>query len=68
MKLVRAVAAVLVAVPFVVAALLAGCSRHGGEPPSGGVASEHATPTLEEGKRLAAERGVPVLVDFWAPT
>jgi hypothetical protein len=67
-KIVRAIAAVLVAVPFVVAALLAGCSGHGSGSRTADVASEHATPTLEEGKKLAAQRGVPVLVDFWAST
>lgn len=68
MKLSRAVAAVLVALPFVVAALLAGCSRHGAEPAAGGGGAGEAGLTLEEGKKLAAERGVPLLVDFWSPT
>ncbi len=68
MKLGRAVAEALVAVPFVVAALLAGCSPHGNEPHSSDSASEHTTATLEEGKRLAAKRGKPILVDFWAST
>lgn len=68
MKLVRAVAAFLVAVPFVVAALLAGCSRHDAEPATAGGGAGEARLTLEEGKKLAAERGVPVLVDFWSPT
>jgi hypothetical protein len=68
MKIVRAVAAVLVAVPFMVAALLAGCSRQGEEPSPASAVSGEAALTLEEGKRLATERGVPILVDFWAPT
>jgi hypothetical protein len=68
-RLLRALAALLVAAPFVVAAFLAGCT--GTEPRSG--AGAEAAPgerhlTLDEGKRLAAERGVPVLVDFWSPT
>ena len=69
MKLLRALAALLIAAPFVVAAFLAGCTHMGPQQE----ASADAAPaephlTLEEGKRVAAERGVPVLVDFWSPT
>ena len=69
MKLLRALAALLIAAPFVVATFLAGCTHTGPQQE----ASADAVPaephlTLEEGKRVAAERGVPVLVDFWSPT
>lgn len=69
MKPLRALAALLVAAPFVVAAFLAGCTQTATNPEAGSdaTAAEHHL-TLDEGKQLAAERGVPVLVDFWSPT
>lgn len=65
----RALAALLVAIPFVIAALLAGCTHErGAENDESTTPASEAPLSLEEGRRLAAERGVPVLVDFWAPT
>lgn len=71
MRVLRSMAALLAAVPFVVAALLAGCTRTDGARTEAAGAvhgSEETHLSLEDGKRLAAERGVPVLVDFWSPT
>lgn len=69
MRLLRAVAALLVATPFVVAALLAGCTRSTpGEARIADAPAESMHISLEEGKHLAAERRVPVLVEFWSPT
>ena len=42
----------------------AGCSRPAAPPP----AEIHGPATFQEAQVLAAQRNVPLLVDFWSPT
>lgn len=52
-------------VPAAAALILAAACSKTPAPPAG---DEHASLTIDQAKSAAAEKGLPVLVDFWSPT